>query len=124
MIFESEGIQLGTIVFFKYSAHKGYVPAIVETIYPVIENETKPDLAVVIFVTGYHSGSEPKNRVKHGSKDFQWLTLLEIKKLEQEKEEALLRSEKEKLQPIAQPEQEKEAEPVGSKQGHRRKPAS
>jgi hypothetical protein len=111
MIFESEGIVPGAIVFFKYSESKGYVPAIVETVFPKVEGESEPDLAVVAFVTGYHAGAEPRSRVKHRSEIparernaviFHWLRLEEVKALEEEKISAL---EKAKAVSAGNPEQ-------------------
>lgn len=52
----------GDIVLYHYSPLKGYVPALVEN---VIQEEDKeqPDLALIIFVTGYHDTSFYSPRV-------------------------------------------------------------
>lgn len=68
-------VRRGDIVLFNEGLSKGYVPAIVETVFPIMEGEDKkqPDIALVVFIVGYHAGSYTRTRVAYGKKENLWI---------------------------------------------------
>jgi len=86
-ILRDEHVRLGDIVLYKES--KGYVPAIVETIFPCGENDKFPALGLVVLITGFHLAAYPKSRVEHGEKDEQYLFPKQALKLQEDQEQVL-----------------------------------
>jgi hypothetical protein len=99
MIFELGGAKLGRIVLYKHD--KGWIPAIVETIYPMpdtAKEDAKPNLALVIFVTGFHGACFPKSLCEHGTKVGEWHTIEEVKADLKKIEDAKVAAEKSRLE--------------------------
>jgi len=69
-------VNKGDIVLFHHD--RGWTPAIVTSVCEISKEERKkgkeePDIACVVFLTGFHLGCEPIARVEYGTKSRQYV---------------------------------------------------
>lgn len=88
---------LGDMVLYHHD--KGWIPAVVETIFPSQTKKDAPDVALVCLISGMHGSSYSVAAAKHGKDKGQWLTRDEVIELfeRQEDERQRLIEETEKL---------------------------
>jgi hypothetical protein len=103
------GLELGDIVFYQDS-NKGWIPAIVESIFPPPDLKGAPDVALVCMVTGYHHSTYAVPRAKHGKEKGEWLAKVEVKMIVEEKEKGLSEAAQKQLQELRDLERQAKAE--------------